>query len=65
MAKTESVSINKEIDEFGNVYYRNEQDQLHRKDGPAVESPDGHKSWWYNNEFMGDSFSGYTQKKFE
>lgn len=25
-------------------------DQLHRKDGPAVERPDGYRSWWVNGK---------------
>ena len=29
--------------------YRNEQGQLHRTDGPAVEYPDGGTEWWYKN----------------
>lgn len=29
-------------------YYYNEQGQLHRVDGPAVEWPDGSKKWYLN-----------------
>jgi uncharacterized protein (UPF0216 family) len=29
--------------------YRNEQGQLHREDGPAVELPDGSKVYYQNN----------------
>jgi hypothetical protein len=32
------------------VEYRNEQGQLHRTDGPAVEWKNGHKEWWINGQ---------------
>ena len=41
--------VNKEIDEFGNIRYYNEQKQLHREDGPAVEYANGDKYWYLNN----------------
>ena len=34
----------------GSVVYRNERDQLHRLDGPAIESVDGHKEWWVDGQ---------------
>lgn len=30
----------------GEIHYFDESGRLHREDGPAVEMPDGHKSWW-------------------
>ena len=30
----------------GTVFYLNGQGQIHREDGPAVESPEGHKKWY-------------------
>ena len=41
--------MKKEIDEFGNIFYYNENNKLHREDGPAIEYVDGDK-WWYKNE---------------
>ena len=42
------MNINKDIDEYGTIRYRNEQGQLHREDGPAVEYADGDKFWYLN-----------------
>jgi len=42
------MKINKDIDEYGNICYYNEQGQLHREDGPAVEYANGDKSWYIN-----------------
>ncbi len=42
--------IEKEISEDGTHYYYNEQDQLHRVDGPAVEWANGNKYWYQNNK---------------
>ena len=36
------------FDKTGNKYFRNEQGELHRDDGPAVEYSYGSK-WWYQN----------------
>ena len=30
--------------------WRNEKNNLHREDGPAVEEADGCKSWWVNGK---------------
>jgi len=38
------------IDEYGTKWYYNEQGQLHRTDGPAVEYANGDKSWWVNDQ---------------
>jgi hypothetical protein len=37
-------------DEDGNKWYRNEQVQLHRIDGPAIEWADGNKAWFVNGQ---------------
>jgi len=38
------------VDELGDVRWYNENDKLHRLDGPAVECADGHKIWWNNDK---------------
>ena len=38
-----------EVDGFGNRFYYNSAGLLHRDDGPAVEYPDGSKSWRQND----------------
>ena len=40
------------IDKDGTKWYRNEQGQLHRTDGPAVEWADGSKEWWVNGKCL-------------
>jgi len=41
--------MNPEIDADGTRrWYKNEE--LHRVDGPAVESADGSKEWWINGK---------------
>ena len=40
----------KKTDPFGNTYYYNEQNELHREDGPAVEEADGTKYWYVNGK---------------
>jgi hypothetical protein len=40
----------KKVDEKGNVFYYNENDKLHRDDGPAVEWANGDKEWWLNGK---------------
>ena len=39
-----------EIDSFGTKRWRNDKDQLHREDGPAIESVSGYKEWWINGK---------------
>ena len=47
-----------EVDKYGTRRWYNESKQLHRTDGPAVEFPNGSKSWYLNgvliteNEFL-------------
>lgn len=38
---------------------------LHREDGPAIEYNTGQKSWWYNGQYAGGTYTGYTQEQFE
>ena len=42
--------MNKETDEYGTIRYYNDQDQLHREDGPAIESAGGYKAWYVNGK---------------
>jgi len=49
ICEVNGISMKKEIDEFGNIFYYNENNKLHREDGPAIEYVDGDK-WWYKNE---------------
>ena len=37
-----------EVDIYGNRWYYNPANQLHRTDGPAVEGCDGHREWRLN-----------------
>jgi 3-methyladenine DNA glycosylase Mpg len=39
-----------EVDEAGTKYWINENDELHREDGPAVEYMDGSKYWCINGK---------------
>ena len=40
----------KETDPSGNTYYYNEQNELHREDGPAMEWANGTKQWYVNGK---------------
>lgn len=35
----------------GTIMYHNEEDQLHREDGPAMISPDGYQEWFINDKY--------------
>jgi hypothetical protein len=37
-----------DIDKRGNIYWHNEQKQLHCEDGPAIEWVNGDKEWFIN-----------------
>ena len=39
-----------QIDQFGNKWWFNENRQLHRENGPAVEHSDGNKFWYINDK---------------
>ena len=38
------------VDEEGTVKWYNENGQLHREDGPAVEYADGGRQWYLNDQ---------------
>lgn len=40
----------KETDRKGNTYYYNENNRLHKENGPAIEYSDGDKEWWIKGE---------------
>lgn len=44
------MKITKDIDDYGNIRYYNEQGQFHREDGPAVEYAYGTKAWYLNGK---------------
>jgi hypothetical protein len=46
----ETKMNNPEIDEYGDKVWRNEQGQLHREDGPAIEWANGGKYWYLNGK---------------
>jgi hypothetical protein len=39
-----------ETDKRGNRFWHNQDGQLHREDGPAIEWADGMKEWWVNGQ---------------
>jgi len=43
------MKIRKEIDVFGDICYYNENNELHREDGPAIEYITGYRVWYKNN----------------
>ena len=43
-------SLIREVDRVGTVRYRNSDYQLHREDGPAVESSDGFRMWFLDGK---------------
>ena len=56
--------ITKDIDEYGNIGYYNEQGQLHREDGPAIEWADGYKDWYLNDKrYSEQEFNDFLLKK--
>ena len=48
--KTYGISMKKIIDKIGNIFYYNENNELHREDGPAVEYASGNKYWFKNGK---------------
>ena len=42
--------------------YRNSQGQLHRLDGPAVEYPDGTKSWYIHGHNITDQVEPWIKQ---
>ena len=58
------MKITKKVDEYGNICYYNEQGQLYREDGPAVEYADGTKVWYLNGEeYSEQEFNNLILKK--
>ena len=51
LAVTENTRQNPVIDSDGTKRWYNENGQLHREDGPAVERADGRKEWHVNGKF--------------
>ena len=41
---------NPHLDKYGDKRWYNEQDQLHREDGPSVEFVNGNKFWFINDQ---------------
>lgn len=39
-----------EVDEAGTQSWYNEENQLHRENGPAIEFVSGANSWWHNGK---------------
>ena len=42
--------MNLHIDQYGNQYWYNEHDQLHRTDGPAIVYANGSQLWYFNGK---------------
>ena len=45
-----NIKNNPEIDKYGNKRWYNENHELHREDGPAIEYSNGNKYWYKNYE---------------
>jgi hypothetical protein len=44
------MKLTKEVNEYGDIFYYNENGELHREDGPAVEYSSGSKHWCLNGK---------------
>ena len=44
----ELLTLTREVDEYGSVFYRNSDGLLHRIHGPAIIHTDGTKHWFRN-----------------
>ena len=51
ICKIDGISMRKEIDKNGTIYYYNDKGQSHREDGPAIEWTSGYKSWYKNGKY--------------
>jgi len=49
-SNTEEPFYNVELDEYGNIYYRNENNQLHNLKGPAIDGITGYKVYYVNGK---------------
>ena len=38
------------VDEYGTIRYYNDEGQLHKEDGPAIEYSNGEKFWYINGK---------------
>ena len=43
--------MKKIINEFGTIFYYNENDKYHREDGPAIEWASGDKEWYKDGKY--------------
>ena len=48
--EVKAIQWEKKTNSNGTTYYYNDLDQLHRKDGPAVECANGEKYWYLNDK---------------
>ena len=53
LAVTESTKQKPVVDSNGTKHWYNENGELHREDGPAVEWGDGSKEWYINGKHYG------------
>ncbi len=63
-----TIMVRKEISSINNTYYFNEQNQLHKEDGPAIQYTNGDKEWWINgllHRIDGPAIAyGYRRKEY-
>jgi len=45
------TEVRMEINKYGDRFWYNQQDQLHREDGPSAEYANGTKSWFLNGQY--------------
>ena len=50
ICKANGISMRKEIDKNGTIYYYNDKGEYHGEEEPAVEYADGTKYWFKNGE---------------
>ena len=48
------IELTQDIDEHGNIEWKNKAGELHRTNGPAIEWADGGKFWYCNGELHRD-----------
>ena len=41
----------RQVSAGGTIFWVNDEDELHREDGPALESSDGSRSWYINGVY--------------
>ena len=58
------MKITKKVDDYGNIFYYNENKLRHREDGPAIEYASGTKSWYLNDKrYSEQEFNNLILKK--